>query len=224
MLARLTHRAGKRRGARKREEPPCPRLRVMAVCEARLRTRCLEHEGQAPLHSDRPLCVGLREAGRVHRRLPLDTRQGCADRLRLDHTDDLLVDIQQVVDAAITRGHDELAHRDAEPCEEVQIFAVLNNPTGRLELLIDENPSPRLCGQSGIVEHGVSVTGVRFASGRAGRASHSSQERMQPGYSNRGSLLGRRQRVLVVARRAFRILLRLERRLAFSHAGGYTLF
>jgi len=88
--------------------------------------------------------------------LPLDPGQRRALRLGLDHTDDLLVDVQQVVSPTMPRLHDRLADRAALRPEQVEIAAVHDGPAGDLQLFVDEDTSPLLCseGSCGIHKNG----------------------------------------------------------------------
>ena len=91
-----------------------------------------------------------------------DTRQGSALRLGLDHPDDPLVDVEQVVGPTVPRRHRRhrrLAARDALGREQVQRPAVLHGPARVCELTVDEHPGARLRGQAvGVVPevHGAS--------------------------------------------------------------------
>jgi hypothetical protein len=76
---------------------------VVAVREVGLGAAGLEDERQPPSIGDRPqLGLGW-QAGGVHRGLPLDAGEGRALGLGLDDADDLLVDVEQVVGAAVAR-------------------------------------------------------------------------------------------------------------------------
>jgi len=66
------------------------------------------------------------QSGRVHRRLPLDARKRRALGLRFDGADRALVDVEQVVGAAVTGAMMRLADGDALGGEQVGVLAVLD--------------------------------------------------------------------------------------------------
>lgn len=79
-------------------------------------------------------------------------------RLGLDHSDDLLVDIQEVVRAAVTLLHHDLATSHALGGEKVQVLLVLDRPAGISKLAIDEHACTLLRRQIRIV-----ITGIHRA-------------------------------------------------------------
>jgi hypothetical protein len=60
----------------------------------------------------------------------LDTREWSSDWLGFDGTDDLFVDVQQVVGTAVVLGHDDFAHGVSSMVDEVNTVSVADIPTG----------------------------------------------------------------------------------------------
>jgi hypothetical protein len=119
------------------EDPPGPRVGVETVGEVGLGAAGLEHEGEpAVLGQRREPHVGWEALG-VRRGLPLHTRQGSALRLGLDHPDDPLVDVEQVVGATMACRHGRLAACHTLSCKQVEGPAVLHRPAGVGELPVD---------------------------------------------------------------------------------------
>ncbi len=163
-----------REGGRLRdvEDPPCPRGRVVPVGEVRLGAAGLEHERQPPVgRQRREPHLGGQTVG-VHRGLPLDAGERRPLGLGLDDADRLLVDVEQVVDAAVPGPHDHLPDRDALGGEQVQRRLVLHGPSGLRQLPVDQHPSALLRLQAvGVVRlsHGPRLTaGSRRISGPGG--------------------------------------------------------
>jgi hypothetical protein len=119
-------------------------VRIEAVGEVGLGTAGLKYERQLIVARQRPAPDGGRQAVGVPRRLPLDPGQGGADRFGFDDSDGFAVHVQQVVDAAVSRRHDELALSDALAGEEIQGRAVLDVPAGVGKLPVDEHARPLL--------------------------------------------------------------------------------
>ncbi len=126
------------------EDSARPRLGVEPIGEVRLGATRLEDERE-------PAVLGLgrqpdirRQSFGIHRRLPLDTRQRSAFRLGLDHPDDTLVHVEQVVGSTVCGRHCRLAARNALRGEQVERPAVLHRPTRVGELSVDEHAGARL--------------------------------------------------------------------------------
>lgn len=130
------------------EDPPGPGVGVETVGEVSLGAASLEDEGEpVVLGKCCELDVGREPVG-VHRGLPLNTRQGSALRLALDHPDDPLVDVQQVVGSTVPGRHCCLAARHALGREQVERPAVLHRPARLGELAVDEHAGARLRGKA----------------------------------------------------------------------------
>ena len=138
---------GERGRLREVEDPPRARVGVVAVGEVGLGAAGLEHERQPAVLGQRgEPDVGRQPVG-VHRRLPLDARQGRALGLGLDDPDGRLVDVEQVVGPPVPGLHYDLAERDALAGEEVQRPSVLHRPAGLGELPVDEHTGALLRGK-----------------------------------------------------------------------------
>ncbi len=131
-LRGLRHPLRQRFRAREVEHAAAARRGVESVREVGHRTVGLEQEGQ------RALVRGevLRQAGGVFRRLLLDAGQG-ALRLGLHRAHRLAVQIEQVVRETEAGPHRELAHGDPPAGGEVDVLAVLHQPTGGREVSVD---------------------------------------------------------------------------------------
>lgn len=118
-----------------------------------LRTTGLEDERQPAIggHGLEP-DLGRQPLG-IHRALPLNPRQGRPRRLGLDDPDSLLIDIQQVVSATMTRRHDNLANRHTPARKEVEAPAILDHPASIGQLPVDQNPGALLSRQTIVVRH-----------------------------------------------------------------------
>jgi hypothetical protein len=137
------------------EHPSCPRVRVVAVREVRLRPAGFEDERETTVDRDRPkLGLGW-QAGGVHRGLPLDSRQRGALRLGLDDADDLRVDVEQVVSTAMAGLHHSLPAGDPIAGEEVEVLLVLDRPSGVAELAVDQHACALLRRQPRILNTGI---------------------------------------------------------------------
>jgi len=111
----------------------------------------LEDERQPSGHGQR-LEPDLRgQALGVHGALPLHAGQRGALRLGLDDADRLLVDVDQVVGAAVSLRHRGLADGDTLRGKEVAVLAVLHDPACRGELTVDEDAGALLGGQANLV-------------------------------------------------------------------------
>ena len=139
------------------EDAPRPRFGIVAVGEVGLGAAGLEDERQPPV---------LRERGEPHlggqslgvpARLPLDARQRGSLGLGLDHPDDALVDVEQVVGAAVAGLQRDLADGDALRGEQVHRLLVLHRPAGVGELPVDEHPGACLGGNATRVLPGTHV-------------------------------------------------------------------
>src|SRR5579884_707605 len=78
------------------------------------------------------------------RRLPLHPRKRGALGLCLDHPDDALVDVEQVVGATVARLERDFAYCDAMRGKQVHRLLVLHRPAGLDELPVYEHASARL--------------------------------------------------------------------------------
>ena len=93
------------RGLGEGEHPACSWVGVVATGVVGLCARRLEHERQPAFDRE---CLQAYVGGKplgVHRRLPLDARQGSPFGLGLDDADGRFVDVQQVIGATMTRSH-----------------------------------------------------------------------------------------------------------------------
>lgn len=127
------------------EQSPRARVGIVSVGEVGLGAARLEDERQPaavrqrlePYVRRQPLCV--------HRGLPLHAAQSRALGLCLDHADSALVDVKQIVCAAVARLHRDFTARDALGGKQVEVLLVLNGPARALELSVDKHARTRLC-------------------------------------------------------------------------------
>lgn len=110
---------GQGRWGREVEDPASPRMRVIAVGEVGLGAAGLEDEGQPAVNGDRLQLRLRRQTVGVDGGLPLDAAEGRAFGFGLDHTDDLAVDVEEVVDASVPGLHDDLAAGDTLVSDQV---------------------------------------------------------------------------------------------------------
>ena len=125
------------------EDPPRRRFGVVAVGEVGFGAAGLEDERQPPLLREcRELHLGRQALG-VLARLPLHARKRGALGFGLDHSDDSLVDVKQVVGAAVARLERDFADCDALRGEQVHRLLVLHRPAGLDELPVYEHAGAR---------------------------------------------------------------------------------
>lgn len=114
------------------------------------------------------------QARRIHRRLPLDARQGRALGLGLDDPDNLPLDVEEVVGPAVARLHDHLTAGHAIAGEQVQAALVLHRPTGVSKLTVDEHACTLLRRQLPLLHIGIHrcqpMPGMRFRGSGLSRA------------------------------------------------------
>jgi hypothetical protein len=65
-------------------------------------------------------------------------------RLRLDHSDHALIDVQQIVRPAVSGRHHGLSDRDPGTGEQVQLGPALHHPASFAQLPVDQYPSALL--------------------------------------------------------------------------------
>ena len=148
---------GQRVRSREVEDPAGAGLGVVPVGELGFAARRLEYERQPAVVGQRlQPHLGPQPVG-VLGRLPLHTGQGRALRLRLDHPDDMLVDVEQIIGPAVPSRHHLFADGDSRrgivASEKVLVLTALDVPTGLGQLTIDLHPRALFRRQPAIVPH-----------------------------------------------------------------------